>query len=128
MLRRYLTPNSSVSVSPLPNLLWTLSSLGHDGLLSVSRRMAAGKHLEIHDIQQTKKMFHSSRVKLPLVNLSMSWFLVLTYFIWILGSELILSNQAQLCGFLTRVSSLDFCPYVQLRFSLRRTCVGGVHM
>ena len=39
--------------------------------------MAARKHREIRS--------HSSRVKLPLVHLSASWFLVSTYLIWILG-------------------------------------------
>ena len=36
---------------------------------------------------------HSSRVKIPLVNMSASWCLVSTYLIWILGSKLILSNN-----------------------------------
>ena len=40
-----------------------------------------------------KRWFLSSRVKLPLVNMSASWFLVSTYFIWILGPKLILSNN-----------------------------------
>ena len=57
-----------------------------------------------------RKWFHTSRVKLPLVNMSANWFLVSTYFILIWGSKLILSttNQARLCGSGTRVSSSDF--------------------
>ena len=53
-----LTPNSLVSVSPLPNLLqkYFPDPLGDDTLLPVWRKMAAGKHRRIHDIQQTKEM------------------------------------------------------------------------
>ena len=40
-----------------------------------------------------RRWFHSSRVRFPLVNMSMSLFLVSTYLIWILGSKLILSNN-----------------------------------
>ena len=39
------------------------------------------------------RWFHSSRVKLPLVKISASWFLVSMYLIWILGTKLILSNN-----------------------------------
>ena len=39
------------------------------------------------------RLFHSSRVKLPLVNMSASWCWVSAYLIWILGSRLILSNS-----------------------------------
>ena len=40
-----------------------------------------------------RRWFHSSRIKLPLVNMSASWFLVSTYFSCISGSKLILSNN-----------------------------------
>ena len=40
-----------------------------------------------------RSWFPSSRVKLPFVEMSASWFLVSTYFIWILGSMFILSNH-----------------------------------
>ena len=40
-----------------------------------------------------RKWSHSSLVKLPLVDMSASWFLVSKYLIWILGSKLILSNN-----------------------------------
>ena len=36
---------------------------------------------------------HSSRVKLPLMNMSAGWFLVSTHLIWILVSKSILSNN-----------------------------------
>ena len=51
-------------------------------------------------LNKHKRWFHSSRVKLPSVNKSASWFLVSTYLIWILESQLILSNDqssATLC-------------------------------
>ena len=42
-----------------------------------------------------RRWFHSSRVKLPLVDMSASWFVVSTFLIWILGSKLRLSiNQS----------------------------------
>ena len=57
------------------------------------KKMAARTHREIHDVEQAKKMVHSSRVILPLVNMSASWFLVSTYLFWNVGSFLILSNN-----------------------------------
>ena len=90
-----LTPNSSLSVLPLPNLLQPcfpeLSWTWH--LLSVRKKMAAGKHREIMMFNKWRRWSHSSRVKLPFVNISASWLLVSTYLIWILGSQLILSNN-----------------------------------
>ena len=47
-----------------------LSSLGHDTILSVRKKVVARKHREIHHVQRTRRWFHSSRVKLPLVNMS----------------------------------------------------------
>ena len=44
-------------------------------------------------LNKHKRCFHSSRVKLPLVSMSASWFLVSMYLIWILGSRLIRSNS-----------------------------------
>ena len=40
-----------------------------------------------------KRWFHSSRVTVPLVSMSASWFLVSMYLIWIFGSKLIRSNN-----------------------------------
>ena len=40
-----------------------------------------------------RRLFHSPRVKFPLVNRSAIWCLVSTYLIWILGSRWILSNN-----------------------------------
>ena len=39
------------------------------------------------------KLCHSSRVKLPFVRMSASWFLDSTYVIWIFASKLILSKK-----------------------------------
>ena len=39
-----------------------------------------------------RKLFHSSRVKFPLVNMSANWGLVSKLRIWIFGSKLIMSN------------------------------------
>ena len=44
-------------------------------------------------VNKHKRWFHSSRVELPFVNMSASWFLVSMYLIWTLGSKLILSNK-----------------------------------
>ena len=44
-------------------------------------------------LNRWRRLFHSSRVKFPLVNMSASWCLESTYLIWILGSRLILSNN-----------------------------------
>ena len=44
-------------------------------------------------LKRCNRLFHSSRVKLPFVNTSASWFLDSTYLIWIFGSKLILSNN-----------------------------------
>ena len=39
-------------------------------------------------LNKHKRRFHSSRVKLPLVSMSASWFLVSMYLIWILGVQI----------------------------------------
>ena len=47
-------------------------------------------------LNKHKRWFHSSRVKIFLVGMSASWFLVSTCLIWIFGSKLILSkNQSK---------------------------------
>ena len=78
--------------------------------------------------------------KLPLVRMSASWFLVSTYLIWMLGSNLILSNNQSIAtlwvsGHMSHGPTSSFNSHidrgffvfkdVQLRFSLRRMCVGG---
>ena len=55
---------------------------------------AQTKRTEMADVEQMKKIvFHSSRVKLPLVNTSANGCFVSMYLIWILGFRLILSNN-----------------------------------
>ena len=44
-------------------------------------------------LNKWRRLLHSSRVNLPLVNMSTSWCLVSMYRIWILESRLILSNN-----------------------------------
>ena len=85
-----------------------------------------------------KRLFHSSRVKLPLVHKSVIWFLMSTYLIWILGSKLIpLNNQStatrcvpDIClmvGLLPFYDHLDnsfvVLKNVSTRFTMRRVCV-----
>ena len=56
-----------------------LNSLGHGTLLSVWKKMAARKHLEIHDIQQTKKMVPLITCEVPLVTMTAGCFLASQY-------------------------------------------------
>ena len=44
-------------------------------------------------LNKHKRLFHSSRVKFPLVSMSASWLLVSRYLIWILWSQLLRSNN-----------------------------------
>ena len=58
-----------------------------------------------------RRLFHSSRVNLPLVKMSASWCLVSMYRIWILDSRLILSNNLSKATLWV----LDTCLIVGLR-------------
>ena len=83
--------------------------------------------------------FHSSPEKLPLVRMSANCLLVSTYLVWIWGSKLTLSNNKSIAtlwefGHMShrQTSSLNHhldhsfvFKDVQLRFTLRRMCVGG---
>ena len=116
-----------------------------DTLLSDRRKRLQENIERFMMFNKRTRLSHSSRVKFPLVNVSVSWFLVSMYLIWNCGSELMLSNNQSRATlwFLTRVSLLDFCPLwslwsqvslswknEQLRLTLRRVCVCGnvVHM
>ena len=46
------------------------------------------RHAEMADVEKWRRLFHSSRVKLPLVKMSASWCLVSMYLVWILGSKI----------------------------------------
>ena len=61
-------------------------------------------------LSKWRRWFHSSRVKLPLVSMSASWFLGSTYLIWIFGSKVILSNNQSS----TTQWVLDMCLIVGL--------------
>ena len=89
-------------------------------------------------LNQRRRWFHSSRVELPLVSMSASWFLVSTYLIWIFGSKLILSNNQSsatlwvldtclIAGLLPFDDHFDHSfvvlKDVRLSFELRRICV-----
>ena len=97
-------------------LSWTLFDMEHCFLIGSERKllkMAAGKHWEIHDVWQTKKM-------IPLITCEVSsgqhvCELVLGVNIFDFGSWgpkwfCQTTNPARLCEFLTRVSLMDFCP------------------
>ena len=90
-------------------------------------------------LNKHKRWFHSSRVNLPLVSMSASWFLVSMYLIWILGSKLILphdQSRATLypgnmshCGTSSLYNHLDHCfvvfKHIQQSFLLRILDVWG---
>ena len=55
--------------------------------------LSAASRAEWMILNKWRRLFHSSRVKFPLVKMSASWCLVSMYRIWILDSRLILSNN-----------------------------------
>ena len=67
-------------------------------------------------LNKRRRLLHSSRVKLPFVNVSASWCLVSTCSIWIFGSRLILSTNQVLDRCL---SLLDFCLWWSFKSLLR---------
>ena len=76
--------------------------------------MAARKHRKIHDVKLSEKMIPFITGEMACRQMSMGWFLVSTYLIWILVVQIDskhnhTTNPAQLCGFGTRGSSSDFC-------------------
>ena len=70
-----------------------LSSLRHDVLLSVWKKWLRENINGFIMFKKRRRWFHSSRVKLPLVKMYRSWFLVSTYLIWLFGSKFLLSNN-----------------------------------
>ena len=65
--------------------------------------------IEMTNVKQIQKWFHSSRVEFPLVSVSASWFLVSMYLMdpnWFDRT----TNQEQLCGFWKHVSLSGFFP------------------
>ena len=76
--------------------------------------MAAGKHREIHDVQQTKKMIPlitcNTTIGKHVSELVLGVHMFDLDFGWNQESSCQTTNPKQLCGFLKRISSLDFCP------------------
>ena len=74
------------------------------------------------------RWFHSSRVKLPLVNMSVSWFLVSTFLLWILGSSKMYNWGSKCQGFALTTSRLpclfDLVLGLVLWISLRARLLG----
>ena len=69
-----------------------LTSLWHGALLILLEWLQENIEKLIM-LNKRRRWFHSSRVKLSLVGMSLSWFLVSIYLIWILESRLIRSNS-----------------------------------
>ena len=62
-------------------------------VFSIERKWLQDNIEKFMMFNKRRRLHISSRVKLPSVNMSASWFLKLTCLIWILGSKLILSNN-----------------------------------
>ena len=69
------------------------NSLQHGGRLFNWTKMTSRNMERFKMLTQQRRLHYSSRVKLPVVNKSASWLLVSKHLIWILGSNLILSNN-----------------------------------
>ena len=74
--------------------------------------ISSGQQIELKMmiLNRRRRLFHSSRVKLPFVNMSASCFLVSTCLIWIWGSKLMLPNNLPNATLWVR----DTCLYVGL--------------
>ena len=109
----------------------------HHSLLSVRKKWLREHVVLLMMVNRCNRLFHSSRVKLPLVHMSASWLLVSTYLIWIFEPILILSNNQSnvtlwvldaclIVGLLPLMifitASLSF-ENVQLWFLFREMCV-----
>ena len=62
-----------------------LNPLRHCGAAPQAEILGAASGVEMAELHKWRRLFHSSRVKFPLVNMSASWCLVSMYLIWILG-------------------------------------------
>ena len=88
-----------------------LSSLGHDTSAFCLKEKGCRKtSRNSWSSTKRRRWSHSSRVKLPLVDMSASWFLVSTCLIWILGSKLVLSKNQSIAT----LWILDTCLIVGL--------------
>ena len=86
-LREDLQSNSSSALT----VLWLSSPASSCVLFDIASRLLM--ELKTLMLNQHKRWFHSSRVKIPFVSMSSSWFLMSMHLIWILGSRLIRSNS-----------------------------------
>ena len=93
------SPNTKISASPSPNVLPKFFLVLFDTALCTrcflfDRTQWLQENIEkFMKFNQRRRWFNSSRVKLPSLNTSASWFLVSTYLIRIFESKLILSSN-----------------------------------
>ena len=106
---------SSLWISILPHIFLLLLLLHHFrhrvGAAYQVGLLAQQVEMKWLMLNKWRRLFHSSRVKFPLVTMSASWCLVSMYFIGILGSRLILSNNQSRATLWV----LDICLIVGLR-------------
>ena len=98
-----------------------LTSLWHGALLFPDRirkknaEVSAREHRETHHVEQTEKVIPLVTRKTPLVRMSAGWFFGVNIFDLDLGFKNCFcrtTNQAQLCGFLTRVLIVGLRPLI----------------
>ena len=83
-------------------------------LFDIASGQLAELELKILILNRWRRLFHSSRVKLPFVSMSASWFLVSTCLVWFwiqVDSVKKKPIKRNSCEFGIRVSLLDFCPW-----------------
>ena len=83
--------------------------------------------LKLPMLNKWRRWFHPSRVKLPCVSMSVSWFLKSMYLIWIFGSRLILSKNPSSATLWVRDTCLiyglpSFDDFLDHRFSIFKKC------
>ena len=94
------SPDSLALVLPSVNLHWKshpdLSLTWRSAfLIGSERKLLKWMQENIEKFimwNKRRRRFHSSRLKLPFVSMSATWFLVSTYLIWIFGCKLVLSR------------------------------------
>ena len=133
---RFIGLDFAIGEPSLEVLFWLLFAMAR--CFQFERKKRLRENVEKFMIfNKPRRWFHSSLVKLPLINMSASWFLVPTYLIWILESRLIRSNNqsSATLGVLDTCLIVGLLPLmiisdhrfiifsnVQLRLILRRIC------
>ena len=112
------TPGILTSITSLPWATWSRGwyvrwhpcNKAHHWLSAIVSEQTV--ELKWLILSKYNKWFHLSRVKLPLVGMSASWFFVSMYLIWIFGPSWFdrITNLAKLCGSWKHVSLWDFFP------------------